>query len=107
MAQHYPLPIEVDNAGIPQQGHPRALGKLLAQQKVAVAVDKVNRHVLLAQGQKGVGHLLMERIGVIVANPEFEEIPQHIEGIGAGGVVLESAPVPRSYRAAGQRGECH
>ncbi len=97
VAQHYPLPIEVDNARVPQQCHPRALGKLLPQQKVAVAVDKVDGHVLLAQGQEGVGHLLMERIGVIIANPEFEEIPQHIEGIGAGGVVLEKAHQCRGH----------
>ena len=25
----------------------------------------------------------------VIANPEFEEIPQHIEGIGLGGIALE------------------
>ncbi len=97
VAQHYPLPIEVDNARVTQQCHPRALGELLSQQKVTVAVDKVDGHILLAQGQEGVGHLLMKRIGVIIANPEFEEIPQHIEGIGAGGVVLEKAHQCRGH----------
>ena len=40
---------------------------------------------------KSVGDGVMERIGVIVANPEFKQIPQHIEGIGIGCVALQKA----------------
>ncbi len=54
-------------------------------------MDKVDGHAALAQGRKGIGDGVMERIGVIVANPEFKQIPQHIEGIGTGGVALQKA----------------
>ncbi|MNT51611.1 hypothetical protein D3C72_1885840 [compost metagenome] len=91
VAQQHPLAIEFDDAGIAEQGHARPPGKLLAQHEVAVAVDEIDGHPLLAQGQEGGGHLLMERREIIVANPEFEQIPQHIEGIGAGGVVRQKA----------------
>lgn len=97
VTEQYPFAIEVDDARVPQQGHARLLGKLLAQHKVAVTVDKIDGHILLAQGQQGCRHLVMQRIGIIIANPEFEQIPQHIEGIGAGGVVLEKAHQCRGH----------
>lgn len=91
VAQHHPLAIELDDARIPQQCHAGAFGKGLAQQEVAVAVNEVEGHPLLAQGRKGIGHLAVEGIGIVVANPEFKQIAQHIEGIGAGGVVRQKA----------------
>lgn len=91
VAQHHPLAVELDDAGIPQQGHAGALGKGLTQQEVAVAVNEVEGHPLLAEGRKGVGHLAVEGIGIIVANPEFKQIAQHVEGIGTGGVVRQKA----------------
>ncbi|MNN56709.1 hypothetical protein D3C81_1716560 [compost metagenome] len=54
-------------------------------------MDKVDGHVLPAQGQEGLGHLAVERVGIVVANPELEQITQHIEGIGLGGIALEKA----------------
>ncbi len=89
VAQQHPLPVEIDDARVAKQRHARPFGKDLAQQEVAVAVDEVDGHVLSAQGQEGLGHLAVERVGVVVANPEFEQISQHIEGIGLGGVALE------------------
>ncbi|MNZ49061.1 hypothetical protein D3C78_668180 [compost metagenome] len=89
VAQQHPLPVEIDDAGVAEQRHARPFGEGLAQQEVAVAVDEVDGHVLPAQGQEGLGHLAVERVGIVVANPEFEQITQHIEGIGLGGVALE------------------
>ncbi len=89
VAQQHPLAVEIDDAGVAEQRHARPFGKGLAQQEVAVAVDEVDGHVLSAQGEEGLGHLVVERVGIVVANPEFEQITQHIEGIGLGGVALE------------------
>ncbi|MNH10795.1 hypothetical protein D3C79_702850 [compost metagenome] len=89
VAEQHPLAVELDDAGIAEQGHARPPGKLPAEQKVAVAVDEVDGHPLLAQREEGIRHLAVERVGIVVANPEFEQIPQHIERIGAGSVLLQ------------------
>ena len=81
--------VEIDDAGVGQQGHAGAPGKVLAEQEVAVAVDEIEGHAPPAEGQEGIGHLLVQGIGVIVPNPELEQIAEHIEGIGPGGLLLQ------------------
>ncbi len=41
------------------------------------------------RARKASATLAVERVGIVVANPEFEQITQHIEGIGLGGIALE------------------
>lgn len=97
VAQQHPLAVQLDDAGVAEQGHAGPFGKLAPQEEVAVAVNEIEGHPLLAQGEKSIGHLAVERVGVVVPNPEFEQIPQHIEGVGPGRVFGQKAHQGRRH----------
>ena len=52
--------------------------KAATQQEIAVAMNKVNRH---RQGAQGIGNLLMQRIGIVIAYPGFKQIAENIERV--------------------------
>jgi len=55
---------------------PLARAKRLPSRKIAIAVNKIHRH---RQGAQGGGDLLMQRIGIVIANPGFKQIAQNVK----------------------------
>ena len=41
--------VEIDDGGIVEQGHSRALRVVLAEQEIAIAVHEINRHAMSLQ----------------------------------------------------------
>ena len=52
-------------------------------------MNKADLHAALAQRAQGGSDLLLQRGLLIIANPEFEQIPQDIQGLGTAGLLLK------------------
>jgi len=71
-----------------QQGHAAIAGVALAEQKVAVAMDKKAGNAGIHQRLDGNGYFAVQRVWVVIANPGFEQIPEDIKRIGVAGFTL-------------------
>ncbi len=80
-----PMAVERQHLLFRQQRHAASLREASANQEVAIAMDKVNRN---RQGAQGAGNLLMQRIGIVVANPGFKQIAENIERVAVGRFAL-------------------
>ncbi len=78
----HPATVEVEYHLFRQQRHAALASEALAQQEITVAVNKVAGDAAVAQRSEGGRDLLMQGIGIVVANPGFKEIAQNIERVG-------------------------
>ncbi len=80
-----PMAIERQYLFFRQQRHAAGARKASANQEVAVAMNKIDGNW---QGAQGAGNLLMQRIGIVVANPGFKQIAENIERVAVGRFAL-------------------
>jgi len=89
MREQRALTVQINHHGVNQQSCAAALREALLEQKVAIAVHDVTRHAARGERAQRVEDLLPLRVLIIVSDPGFEQIPEDVERIGAGGPSLE------------------
>jgi hypothetical protein len=86
MSDEHSLAIQLDHDRVGNEAGPRLVAELPAEQEIPVAVDNKAGNAAvreLAQRADDAGFL---RVGIVVAHPDFEEIPEDVERFGAGDV---------------------
>ena len=81
--------VQVGHGAFVQQHAAAVVGELVAEQKVPVAVHEEQLGPGVGKAPEGVDRLAVEGAVIVVADPGFEQIPQHIEAVGLAGVVVE------------------
>ena len=93
MHQQGGLAVEINHCGFGKQADSGAVGKALAEQKIAVAMNKEQLNAPLLAGFEGSGDFAGAAIGCIVAHPHIKEVAQYIKVIasvkGAGQKALQ------------------
>jgi hypothetical protein len=75
--------IEVEHLFFRQQRHAAFTGVALAEQEITVAVNEVAGDAGINQRLNGGGHFVVQRVGIVVANPGFKQVAQDVQRIGA------------------------
>ncbi len=80
-----PMAVERQYLLFRQQRHAACARKASANQEIPIAMDEEDRN---REGAQGAGNLLMQRIGIVVTNPGFEQIAENIERVAVGRFAL-------------------
>src|SRR5688500_13680668 len=83
--------IELDDYRVRDQPRAGLVAELAAEQEVAVAVDHEAGDAALGQLADRTDDLRLLRVRVVVADPDFEEIAEDVERVGAGHVLAEES----------------
>ena len=80
--------IEVQSLFFGEQDHPALTGEALADEKIAVAVNEVAGHAGVDDGFDCRSDLLMQRVGIVIADPRLKQIAKDIQGVRLTGFPL-------------------
>lgn len=86
--------VEVDRRRLIQHVHPAACAEILAEQKVAVAVQERQIGTVSGKLAQAVGDVELEAPGGIITDPGFEQITQDVDGLGFARRTGQEAPEP-------------
>ena len=78
-------PIQLKHFFLREKLHTAFAGKAFTEQKIAVAVDEIAGDAAVDKGADGGCDALVQRVGIVIANPRFEQVAQDIERIGLTG----------------------
>ena len=79
MHQQHALAVELDDRAVAKQPAAGVAAEAVAQHEVAVAVHHEARHTGGGEVAQCRDDLALRRVGVVVADPDFEQVAQDVE----------------------------
>ena len=103
------LAVQVDDGAVREQAHAGLAAEALADQEIAVAVDEIASACRRSSARAGPHDATLVRVGVVVADPGFEQIAEDVQRLAPARFALEEVEElrgdvrPRRRRDAGRR----